>query len=124
MAQDLWPDDLADVNLVTPSVILKEQAALLGEKTKQLVKGEVVTQATDKGFAHRFNIVAPTMGYTYELFQLSHGVAFYPGSLRVAGQNTFRTIESEEALKKFLKELFSSQQTLTIVRSILAQVRS
>jgi hypothetical protein len=124
MAEDFWPDDLAEVNLITPAVILKEQAALLGEKTKQLVKGEVVTQASDKGFAHRFNIVAPTMNYTYELFTLSHGVAFYPGSFRVSGQSAFRTIESEEALKQLLKEVFSSQQTLTIVRSILAQVRS
>ena len=124
MAEDLWPDDLADVNLVTPAVILKEQAALLGEKTKQLVKGEVITHASEKGFGHRFNIVAPTMGYTYELFTLSHGVAFYPGSFRISGQHNFLTIENEEALKRTLRELFSSQQTLTIVRSILAQVRS
>ena len=42
---DLWPANIADSNLTTPVTILKEQAALLGEKTRQLVKGEVVTQA-------------------------------------------------------------------------------
>lgn len=33
---DLWPSNIADSNLTTPVTILKEQAALLGEKTKQL----------------------------------------------------------------------------------------
>src|ERR1035438_5382861 len=41
---DFWPANIADSNLTTPATILKEQAALLGEKTRQLVKGEVVTQ--------------------------------------------------------------------------------
>jgi hypothetical protein len=49
-----------DSNLVTPITILKEQAALLGEKTRQLVKGEVVTQTTGDVFVHYFYIAAPT----------------------------------------------------------------
>ena len=57
---DLWPANIADSNLVTPITILKEQAALLGEKTRQLVKGEVVTQATGNLFVHYFYIAAPT----------------------------------------------------------------
>ena len=50
---DLWPENIADSNLVTPVSILKQQAALLGEKTRQLVKGEVVTQTTGNLFVHR-----------------------------------------------------------------------
>ncbi len=124
MAEDLWPQNVVGINLVTPAAILKEQAAFLGDKTRQLVKGEVITQASGNGFTHRFNVTAPSLSYSYELFQLNHGVALYPGSLVVAGQDTQRTIDSEETLKQVLKEVFSSQQTLTVVRSILAQVRS
>ena len=39
MADDLWPDNIAESNMVTPVAILREQAALLGDKTKQLVTG-------------------------------------------------------------------------------------
>ena len=31
-SNDYWPANIADSNLVTPITILKEQAALLGEK--------------------------------------------------------------------------------------------
>jgi len=75
---DLWPENIADSNLVTPVSILKQQAALLGEKTRQLVKGEVVTQTTGNLFVHYFYIAAPTLSYKFELFTLSHGVNFYP----------------------------------------------
>ena len=34
MADDLWPANLTESNLVTPVAILREQAALLGDKTK------------------------------------------------------------------------------------------
>ena len=44
-------------------------AALLGEKTKQLVMGEVVTQTTGTLFVHSFFLVVPTLNYRYELFR-------------------------------------------------------
>jgi len=56
-------------------------AALLGEKTKQLVMGEVVTQTTGTLFVHSFFLVAPTLNYRYELFRAQHHVGFYPPSL-------------------------------------------
>ena len=67
---DLWPANIADSNLITPITILKEQAALLGEKTRQLVKGEVVTQATGNLFVHYFYIDAPTLSYRLAWHQL------------------------------------------------------
>jgi hypothetical protein len=79
---DLWPANIADSKLTTPVAILKEQAALLGEKTKQLVKGEVSTQTTGNLFVHHFYIVAPTLNYKYELFTASHVINFYPLTLR------------------------------------------
>ena len=38
---DLWPDDIAVTSLQVPVTILRQQATLLGEKTKNLVEGEV-----------------------------------------------------------------------------------
>ena len=41
--RDLWPEDIAVSTIVPPVGILREQAALLGEKTGGLVDGQVVS---------------------------------------------------------------------------------
>jgi hypothetical protein len=122
MADDLWPDNIADSKLTTPITILKEQGALLGEKTKQLVTAEVVTQTTGNLFVHSFYLMAPTLNYRYELFRASHGINFYPLNVDYASQQS--TTRNEEEFKAKLKEILSSQHTLNVVHSILAQVRA
>ena len=64
--------------MVTPVSILREQAALLGDKTKQLVTGEVQMSTTGNLFVHSFYVAAPTLNYRYELFRVQHPAAFYP----------------------------------------------
>jgi hypothetical protein len=118
---DLWPANIAESNMVTPVTILKEQAALLGDKTRQLVTGEVQTVASGTMFTHSFNITAPTLNYKFELFQISHGINFYPLTVR---SGFVATINSEDELKKKLREIFASQHTMNVVHSILAQVRA
>ena len=122
MAEDLWPANIAESNMVTPVSIMKEQAALLGEKTKQLVTGEVVTQVVGNLLIQHFSILAPTLGYKYELFTLQHGVNFYPSVIHHLN-NSFQ-IKDEAELKAKLKEILAAQHTLNVVHSILAQVRS
>ena len=121
-SDDLWPENIADSNLVTPVSILKQQAALLGEKTRQLVKGEVVTQTTGNLFVHYFYIAAPTLSYKFELFTLSHGINFYP--LVMKSLNNTIPLNSESEFKEKLKEIFAAPHTLNVVHSILAQIRS
>jgi len=121
-SDDLWPANIADSNLTTPVTILKEQAALLGEKTRQLVKGEVVTQTTGSLLFHYFYIAAPTLNYRFELFNVSHSVNFYPLVMRYLNHTT--SLHSEDAFKEKLKEILASQHTLNVVHSIIAQVRA
>ena len=102
--------------------ILKQQAALLGEKTRQLGKGEVVTQTTGNLFVHYFYIAAPTLSYKFELFTLSHSVNFYPLVMKYL--NNTISINSESQFKDKLREIFAAPHTLNVVHSILAQVRS
>jgi hypothetical protein len=119
---DFWPANIAESNLITPVTILKEQAALLGEKTRQLVKGEVVTQTTGTLLVHYFYIVAPTLSYRFELFNVQHHVNFYPLVLGYLNKST--SLPTENDFKEKLKEILASQHTLNVVHSILAQVRS
>jgi hypothetical protein len=115
---DLWPANIADSRLTTPVAILKEQAALLGEKTKQLVTGEVSTHVLGPMFIHSFCIVAPTIKYRYELFTAAHAISFYPLTVQFASQKT--ALNNEEDSRAKLKEILSSQHTLNVVHSILA----
>ncbi len=84
--------------------------------------GEVVTQTTGNLFVHSFYVTAPTLGYKYELFQVHHSINCYP--LTFKHLNTSIQPPFEAAFKDKLKEILSSQQTLNVVHSILAQVRS
>jgi len=118
---DLWPSNIADTKLVSPISILKDQAALLAEKTKQLVKGEVTTQVTGTLLVHSFFLVAPTLNYRYELFRAQHHVSFYP--LVVTWGNTTTQLLSEGEFKQKLQQIFSAQHTVNIVQSILATVQ-
>jgi hypothetical protein len=122
MPEDLWPENIAESKMVTPVTIIKEQAALLGEKTKQLVRGEVESTTTGSMLVHHFYVVAPTMNYRYELFTAQHNVSFYPLVLRFLDNTT--PIPNEAELKSKLKEIFSQQHTVNVVHSILAQARS
>src|SRR5262249_58474628 len=78
---DLW-GDIVEAQVRTPVAILREQAALLGTKTKNLIEASVRTSAAGGEFRHSFRLVVPALdGYTYELFQIVHGVSIYPISI-------------------------------------------
>jgi hypothetical protein len=100
MTNDLWPDDLiGHLDVKSPIAILKEQASLLGQKTKNLIEAEVrpyqreetltpVEQITglsrprpipnEGDFRFDFYLVAKTLGYRYKLLSFQHDINLYP----------------------------------------------
>ena len=68
--------------------ILRQQAALLGRKTKNIVEGQVETKrvkdikesSQEKLLEHSFYLVAPALDfYKYPLFRVQHGIMdWYP----------------------------------------------
>lgn len=107
---DLWPQDIIENNESrAPVTILKEQAALLGQKTKNLLKAEVrwytpgtlekvssnelrylfdtVQEAqgeVQQSFSYAFYFVAPTLdNYRYKLLTISHGIPWYPVMFKI-----------------------------------------
>jgi hypothetical protein len=143
---DLWPNDIAFTGVKAPVSILKEQASLLGEKTKNLLKAEVRLSEPDlldtqsvmekmfglRQFYYAFYFVAPTLNnYRYKLFTISHGIQLYPVQINidddikfeVLGKNTdgIITASSEEEFIEILKKVFNASKTKKIMQSILAQ---
>ena len=123
---DLW-GEIVPAAVRTPLAVLREQAALLGPKTKNLIEATVTT-SKDRfldQFVHHFNLVAPTLdGYKFELFRVTHGIALYPvvvpgGPL---GPPTMMTLSSEEEFIEWLRQKLSSRDTKETVSNLLAQV--
>ena len=134
--RNLWPEDIAVTDYVPPVAILKEQGALLGHLTKNLVKGDVRGPSSEHPtnlFHYTFELVAPTLyGYRYELFGISHGADFYP--LKIDWDSPDNPIqwalavdagiENEEQCLKALEGIFSSTRTRRVIGSLIAQSRA
>lgn len=119
------PDFWGDLNLEeirTPVSILRAQAALLGQKTQNLVEAEVNTFTSEGKFFHSFNLVAPALqDYTYRLFRVRHGIELYPITVLLPAPE--KMLKSEDEFMVFVREILSSEQTRRIISSLLAQVK-
>jgi hypothetical protein len=125
---DFWPD-IAKARVVTPLSLMKQQAALLGKHTSNLLEGRVTTGTEPGGrLIHRFQIGAPTLSYYYELFLVSHGmVELYPVKVesapnQVPGVQT--VIYSEEDFLNWLKDILNSEQSKRVLSNLLSQIES
>jgi hypothetical protein len=103
---DLWPSDLANSNTTrSPVFLLKEQASLLGGKTKNIVNAVVKRRnpreeedrmeaelrrkmrlllPESAPFNYAFLLVAPALdNYRYRLFSIAYGLEQYPVQFEV-----------------------------------------
>ncbi len=111
---DFW-GGIAPTQVRTPAAILREQAALLGSKTRNVVEADITTFTLGSTFYHRFNLVVPGLGYTYELFSISTGVSPYPVDV---GDTQMQT---EQEFTEWLRAKLSSAETKKIINNLLAQ---
>ena len=152
MTKSLWPDVIGatKVNGQRSAVsILREQAALLGEKTQNLVIAKVDSRAgqesdlfgnvlegmlskkidtTAHQVSHRFYdifyLVAPALNnYRFELFRVTHSIEqHYP--LRIYSGTldiNGQEITSEKELLEVLALIFSHLKTINIIETMLIQ---
>jgi len=119
---DLWPKEKFETDTVTPVSILRRQAALLGDKTQQLVTAEVASDATPSGHVtHRFRLVVPSLdNYKYELFSVHHQVdELYP-----AYAHDGRLLRDQDEFVNWLKRVLSSESTIKKIDSLMAQAKA
>jgi hypothetical protein len=137
--RDLWPSNFTTTTLLPPVAILREQADLLGKKTRGLVTGEVTSSATGSyihnpdvlvqyppppGLHHTLRIRVPALdNYRYELLAVTHGVEFYPLTVTFLPTRQEYAADSEEDYTGILQQLFAREETVNILRSLVAQVQ-
>jgi len=133
-AKSLWPEGFGALAEEQPPVrILREQAEVLGEQTKNLVEGEVETTTTDfkRFLRHTFFVVAPALNfYRYPILEVEHSAAkLYPATIKVAWidkpqePNLEVQADNESDFKEELKKVFADDETQRIVRTLIAQSR-
>lgn len=122
-SEDLWPDDLgAQPTDKTPLVILREQAAKLGEKTGNVVEGEVSVHPhpDGKSLSIRLTVIAPALGgYEYVLLEATQPVELYPVTMHF--EDGRWVANDERGFKQYLKNLFNSQRTKALIANLVAQ---
>lgn len=128
---DLWPDEIATAAGPTPPLtILKQQASLLGRKTKNLVEAEVHTEVTDfqRLLRHTFFLVAPAVGLSgYPLLSVEHPVTrIYPAIVKVNPDDPSSSVrelvaKDEAEFKQHLKAVFAGEPAKRVIANLLAQ---
>lgn len=126
--EDLWPsanDLVAEPADRAPLLLLREQAALLGEKTQNIVEANVSASPDADGSSLdiRLTVVAPALGgYEYVLLQAKQPVDLYPISMDFEDKHW--TASDEKGLKQHLTSLFNSARTRKIISSLIAQSKN
>lgn len=119
---DLWPADFGTDQEPSPASILRQQGYKLGERTNQIIYGEVESRETDSGqFEHAMYLSAPYLKVKKGLVTVTHPVALYPAN--VSGATGSFVVRSATELSDRLKAGFASPYVVDLIRSLLAQAR-
>lgn len=137
---DMWPAEI-EVPPLTPLEILSRQAVRLGERTKGMLRGEVVSTEgvtydddgetpVGKLAVHRLEIVAPALNnYRYQLFRCRHDTEFvYPvyvdeGEIPDDGILDADDANSEAEFNQLVRKRLNSKRTVSVLQSLLARIR-
>jgi hypothetical protein len=118
----LWPDLMPNNTVLSPKEILKQQAAELGKKTKNLLTADITSSVTrdileTDHVLLTFRIEAPLLNYWFDLFTVKHDILrIYPVFI-----NNSEKASDEEEFKTLLKKLFSKPETIAKLQSLIAQ---
>lgn len=125
---DLWPSDFGTSKQPSPASILRQQAFLLGQRTQNLVVGEVESRAEKPaGFLHVFYLTAPLLDFRQALLHVRHGIDFYPAELAVYDEGGHHLANASLAdASGFMTELkrhLAADRVVTLIRSLVDQCR-
>lgn len=122
MSDDLWGDLPEADQTKKPADILREQAALLSQKTKNVVEGLVNQYQPDATVVgYDFYIRCPIMdNYSYHVLRLQHRILeIFPFTVTDAANNKNYHAGNEGEYRNILLKIFGSDT----VRKVIAALR-
>jgi hypothetical protein len=125
----LWPDSALQVDTLSPSTILRVQAAELSRLTRGILRGEVNKVLLDNVVEWQFDVVAPAAGNLRRRIATVHHEldGAYPVQLielraRALEIDTERyEAASQEQFIKLLESWLKSTSVVSTVQSLLAR---
>lgn len=129
--ENLWSTkfDFGIGEIMPPVAILKQQAALLGQQTRNLVIGSVTAFSGRRNdeISYGLFINAPAISYNTELFSIFVPVLkMYPVELYLAGtppneKKPDFIAHDEKTFKERLREVLASERVVSTIQSLIAQ---
>lgn len=127
----LWPSFGAIQSIITPKMILKEQAVFLENVTSGYINTEIITSPHPtllNKVSHVLKITAPVVeNYSTAVVQVDHDmIKLYPLTVtsRIKAMPVAYTAADQDEYLALLKRVFEEKETLETIQSLLAQSRS
>jgi len=128
--KDLW-GDIEKVTLpANPRMVLKEQADAIGQKTKFILKGKVVSgskkgEGDKPSFTSVLIIEARRLdNYTYDLLFIEYPLEMYPVVIHSLPDLKSYTCNTEEEFVEKLGRILSSEEVMKTIAALLSQSRA
>lgn len=125
---DLWPTDFGVGTEPTPSTILRQQGYILGERTKDVVYGEVEWKQEEQGkFRHTLYLTAPYLKLRQPVLFVLHGLAPYPVDVvqlsQHGGEVRREKVTNADDFMTRVRGLLGEPYIVQLVGSLIAQAR-
>ena len=127
----LWPSFGVIKSIITPKMILKEQATFLENVTSGYINTDIQTAPHPtllNKVSHILKITAPEVeNYSTAVVQVDHDmIKLYPLTVtsRIKAMPVAYSAADEEEYLAILKRVFEEKETLETIQSLLAQSRS
>ncbi len=129
---DLWPKGLGESAITPPIAILRQQGIALGQRTANLVYGEVKTQSFPEhgAFTHVLWVVAPFLGFRTPVLVAHHKLDLYPVQVgprkptevmtHYAADHPTEATTPEEFMKA-IENILAAADNVKLLRALIAQ---
>ncbi len=125
--KDMW-GDIENAKLPrNPKEILKEQADVIGEKTKYVLKGRVISGSPKEQegkplFSSALVIDAKRLdNYTYNLLMIDYSLEMYPVKMYSFPSNENYTCNNEGEFVERLEKILSSEEVMKTIKALFSQ---
>jgi len=124
--KDLWGDIEITRLPRNPKQILKEQADVIGEKTKFVLRGKVIGGSREKegrpAFSSMLLINAKRLdNYTYNLLLIEYPLEMYPLKMHSFPSGKSYTCGNEEEFVEDLGRILSSEEVMRTITALVSQ---
>ena len=120
--EDYWGNLTVETPTDPHIKLLEEQAAILEDKTENLLTGTVTSQTIGNQIRTTLAVIAPELEYRFDLVSIYfpvNGKDLYPIDMRNDLTNKKSMCKNEGEFKARLREILSSPQTTSSLQKLL-----